>query len=203
MKSWLTLKDAAALLDVHTSTLRRWADKGEIPVLVTPGGHRRFSPEDIEQFRDRRHGRRSGQPLEKAWSENAINRTRKELTAASGPSWMSRISEEGRIAHRQLGRQLMGLTLQYLANGEEASHYLEEARLIGEEYGRLNLAQGLPLNQALEAMLFFRDTLMEVALELPKGMKVRPDTTVNMVRRINLLLNEVHLAVARVYQQTV
>ena len=39
---WLTLSEAAEQLGVHPTTLRRWADNGDIPVSVTPGGHRRF-----------------------------------------------------------------------------------------------------------------------------------------------------------------
>jgi excisionase family DNA binding protein len=42
-KQWLSLNEAAQQLGVHPVTLRRWADDGEIPVMVTPGGHRRFA----------------------------------------------------------------------------------------------------------------------------------------------------------------
>ena len=40
---WLSLGQASALLNVHSSTLRRWADGGLVPHQRTPGGHRRFS----------------------------------------------------------------------------------------------------------------------------------------------------------------
>ena len=118
-----------------------------------------------------------------------------------GQEWLTHIDDEGRTAHRHLGRQLMGLTLQYLSSQDEQERFLAEARVIGQAYGQLTYAQGLPLEEALEAMLFFRDTMQEVALELPSAMKVRPQTTVQLVRRLNLLLNEVHLAVAKYYQE--
>lgn len=38
----LTLSEAAERLGVHPATVRRWADKGEIEVRMTAGGHRRF-----------------------------------------------------------------------------------------------------------------------------------------------------------------
>jgi excisionase family DNA binding protein len=47
----LTAKEAAELLSVHEDTLRRWADEGKVPFWVTPGGQRRFRPEDIEAMR--------------------------------------------------------------------------------------------------------------------------------------------------------
>ncbi|MCB9434622.1 MAG: helix-turn-helix domain-containing protein, partial [Ardenticatenaceae bacterium] len=52
-ETWLPLKQAASLLDVHPTTLRRWADSGDIPVLLTPGGHRRFALSDIQAFTER------------------------------------------------------------------------------------------------------------------------------------------------------
>jgi len=50
-KPLLSLKEAAHLLNVHPSTLRRWADQGDILAVVTPGGHRRFSQQEIERMR--------------------------------------------------------------------------------------------------------------------------------------------------------
>ena len=47
---WLTLSAAAALLGVHASTLRLWADHGEVASTRTAGGHRRFRHDDIEAF---------------------------------------------------------------------------------------------------------------------------------------------------------
>jgi excisionase family DNA binding protein len=45
------LAAAAAYLGVHFTTLRRWADAGKIAHIRTPGGRRRFSQTDLEQFR--------------------------------------------------------------------------------------------------------------------------------------------------------
>jgi len=46
-KEWLSLSEASALLGVHPTTVRRWADSGDIPCLRTPGGHRRFRAADL------------------------------------------------------------------------------------------------------------------------------------------------------------
>ncbi len=51
---WLTLSEAAGFLGIHFSTLRTWADKGEIRVFRTPGGHRRFSSADLRRFLEER-----------------------------------------------------------------------------------------------------------------------------------------------------
>ena len=47
---WLSLSEASALLGVHASTLRRWADSGRVPCQRTPGGHRRFNRRKLVQM---------------------------------------------------------------------------------------------------------------------------------------------------------
>lgn len=49
-KSYLTPNQVAELLMVLPATVRQWAEKGQLNALLTPGGHRRFLPEDIERF---------------------------------------------------------------------------------------------------------------------------------------------------------
>jgi excisionase family DNA binding protein len=43
----LTPSEAAELLHVAPTTIRHWAQNGRLPFIRTPGGHRRFSLEDV------------------------------------------------------------------------------------------------------------------------------------------------------------
>jgi excisionase family DNA binding protein len=43
----LTTSDVAALCNVHPETVRRWAETGQVPAIVLPGGRLRFRPADI------------------------------------------------------------------------------------------------------------------------------------------------------------
>jgi len=49
-KKLLTPNDVAELLMVSPTTVRFWAQKGALKALTTPGGHRRFNIEDVEEF---------------------------------------------------------------------------------------------------------------------------------------------------------
>ncbi len=52
---YLTTRQVADLLKVSTATVRLWAERGALPVsAITPGGHRRFSRESIEEFAQKR-----------------------------------------------------------------------------------------------------------------------------------------------------
>ena len=46
----LTTSEAARHLGVSLSTIRRWSDSGHLRGYRTPGGQRRFSTQQIEDF---------------------------------------------------------------------------------------------------------------------------------------------------------
>ncbi|MFO7662654.1 MAG: helix-turn-helix domain-containing protein [Chloroflexota bacterium] len=200
---WLTLSEAARLLDVHPTTLRRWANNGDIPTMVTPGGHRRFALSEIMRFTRERSALRNINGFAGLWATRAMAHTRQELVTSDHNSWLAQFDEESRQQNRLLGRQLMGLTLQYLSSDsdeENGETIVEEAQRIGYKYARMAMEQGLPLRATLEASLFFRDSLIETALQLPETANIRPEANARLVKRINILLNAVHLAVAEIYE---
>lgn len=50
-------------------------------------------------------------------------------------------------------------------------------------------------------MLFFRDLLVETAMQLPETAHCRPESSYHLLQRINILLNAVHLSMAEVYEK--
>ena len=194
---WLSLSAAAKELGVHTTTLRRWADNGDIPVMLTPGGHRRFATADIAQFAQSRHNLRT-EDIKTKWADHALSQTRQEIVVHQDRSWITTFDDAARHQYRVLGRQLLGLTMQYLSD-ENGGEILEETANIGRQYGVIGLQAGLPLTKALEASMFFRDMLMETALQLPENTRIKPNANIRLLRRVNTLLNTVQLAIAEVY----
>lgn len=64
----LTTSEAARHLGVSLSTIRRWSDLGYLRGYRTPGGQRRFSIEQLDEFID---SLQSGGPLRQADTEAA------------------------------------------------------------------------------------------------------------------------------------
>lgn len=196
---YLSLSAASKLLGVHSATLRRWADAGSVPVYVTPGGHRRFARSDIESLAARRP--LSSYALGSAWAAKALAQTRSELAApAARPSWLAHMGEDERSNWRRIGQQLMGVVLRYIGSPNEDNELLSEARLIGADYASQARQAGMPLTAALEAALFFRDSLVDAAMTMPDEAHMRPDESARLLRRISRVANEVHLAVAAGYE---
>lgn len=199
---WLNLNAAAKRLGVHPATLRRWADEGKLPFMVTPGGHRRFSTETLEEF-IRTH-QRTGvlQEPEQVWAERALAETRKEIVVHRNEHWVSVFSDEERERSRELGRRLMGVMLQYVSQEDSAGELLQEAHDIGRAYAAHTLQRRLSLIEALQAMVFFRDTLFEAAVGLPRTVPQSPDSNLRLMRRMSRLLNTVQFAIVAAYEQS-
>ncbi len=200
---YLSLSAASKLLGVHSTTLRRWADAEAIPVYLTPGGHRRFARHDIESIAAQKP--LSVRALGSAWAARALANTRDDLAAApvSRHTWLARIDEPDRDAWRRIGQQLMGLVLHYINSPSDNEELLGEARRIGASYAIHARRANIPLTAALDAALFFRDSLVESAMQLSEDVHPRPEESARLFRRISRVSNEVHLAVAGGYETAI
>jgi len=199
-ESLYSLKEAAELLGVHPGTLRRWSEKGKIATVRTAGGHRRFSSSEVQRLRQVERAPVSesiGQQLR----EHALTSTREDISAHQA-EWNVDLAEKDREEKRLLGRRLMGLMVQYVGADEgDADHILEEARVISRIYAKGVVMSGIPLQEALKAVNFFRDHILESAIVLPEAARRRPEANQRMFRKLNGFLNEVQLVIADCYEQ--
>lgn len=46
----MSVGEAAAYLGVSPASLRKWSNSGLVPTYRTPGGQRRYSVEDLDEF---------------------------------------------------------------------------------------------------------------------------------------------------------
>ncbi len=198
---WLSLSKAAALLGVHSMTLRRWSDDGRFPSFRTPGGHRRFSRRDIMAYLARQSGFPANQ-LSATWANTALVETRQQVAHQKDHLWLKAVDKQDlREAYRELGHQLMGLLLQYIAAEEPNGTFVEEAKHIGRLYGAYGRRAGLSLTSILEATLFFRDILVESSMRIPTATSVETDGSLRILRRVNQIINAVQLAVTDYYEK--
>ena len=194
-----SLKEAAEQLGVHPVTLRRWAESGKIRVVRTPGGHRRFASSEIERLKRQASGE-VGPSIGEELREKALTHTREDISQHEA-SWISNISDKERKEKRLLGRRLMGLLFQFVGAEEDAGEeILDEARTIARLYAKGVVMSGLPLQEALKAVNFFRDHILESAVVLPEAATRRPEANQRMFRRLNIFLNEVQLQIADCYE---
>ncbi len=198
---WLGLADTARLLGVHPSTVRAWADRGELPAHRTAGGHRRFRRAEVEFWAE---ARKAAQPSEMMLVvQNAMGRTRFEVTEGrlAQETWYQKLDDAQRQRYRQSGRKLLQDLIRY-STGEDAQAEAQ-ARSLGREYAYVGRQAGMMLSEAIEALLFFREFLMESLFDLYETSGLRPAPAWgDMRRRVSRFTNQMLLALVQAYEQT-
>lgn len=169
--------------------------------MLTPGGHRRFNRQDLASMGTTRRRLTDLGDIGDDLGERALSHTRHEITVRRDAAWMQAFDDTERAEKRQSGKRLLGLMLRYVSAERGAEQYLEQAVEIGREYGSEARSSGIPLRSALEAAMFFRDTILESTLEVPKNVHMNPDMNVELVGRINHLLNAIQLAIVESYEE--
>ncbi len=198
---WLSLQEASEILGVHPSTLRQWAEAGKIPTVRTPGKHRRFAESDVRALLEPEPLPPSGVQL---LVQSALGRARLEIGRGklNEQSWYQRLDEAEKVEHRELGRKLLSLVIQYLTQPSDRPAILEDARSLGRTYGERSLASKLTLTEAVRAFLYFQDFLMDGVVQMSETMKQR--VNINLVsthQQINTFINEVLVAMLDVYEK--
>lgn len=161
---WLTLRDACRLLDVSDTTLRQWADAGHLRVYRTPGGHRRFLRSDVDSLTTQ-----ARQPTEPAQDDSgegpALRRIRRRLSqnSVTRQPWFRSTEPEGNDRMRLFGRRLLSLLLQEPGSRRRRQELLDEARILGQEYGAEMLERNVTLTETVEAFFFFRTMVFDSA----------------------------------------
>jgi excisionase family DNA binding protein len=185
MSEWLSLAEAAQLLGVHPSTLRRWSDEGRIPSARTEGGHRRFEQQIVQQHLAEHNTPPAAPPV-----------------PAAPPPWTRTFQGESLEEVRHLGQRLLGLMLQYITRQNEDERFLAEGRLVGRSYGEETAQAGLAMLHMVEAFLYFRSRFTDMTIHLPAFPRPGDDAEVRRLHgRMDRFMNEVLLGAIEGYEE--
>ena len=179
----MSLGEVCRTLDIHEATLRQWADRGRLPVYRTPGGHRRFRREDVEQLlhvvpapgaAPAGDGAAPAPPAPSSASASAaphseklaLRRIRRKLEQLdpAAQTWLESFQAEGRDRMRLFGRRLLSLLVQDGLTGRRGrrkDETLSESHLLGHEYGAAMADRAVSLSDSVQAFLFFRQAVVE------------------------------------------
>jgi excisionase family DNA binding protein len=198
---WLTLKEAAEVLGVHFTTLRKWADEGEIRVFRTPGGHRRFSAGDLRRFLEARVGQ-SPAPDSSGFVDVAVDRVRAEMQRLSQEQigWAQSLSDSARDLSRLRGRRLFALAIAYVLKPGQRAQLLAEGRELGRAYGQDAVRNHISLIETGRAVQFFRSQLNHVLHSSDPAHRIDADDR-RIEQAVDQFLDEVLYAVLGGYEE--
>jgi excisionase family DNA binding protein len=200
-QNWLTLGVASELLGVSESTIRRWADAGDVRSFRTRGGHRRILEDDLRQIVTNTaaapsHDTDRVSDIALARVKRRMNRGRQNPAMAA----FQDLNEDTRDRLRLLGRQLVDLFARYITSGTRRERFIEDARTIGREYGRALVASNVGLTAAVSTFNSLRRSLDETASQIAMESGLPTEEAVEAVENILQLADVVLEGMAQVYE---
>ncbi|MFP4321457.1 MAG: MerR family transcriptional regulator [Anaerolineales bacterium] len=209
---WISLGEAAKLLGVHPTTVRNWADQGELPFRRTPGRHRRFQRSVLKQWavRNKRDADLSGQQaapttqnpqilMEYALGHTRFSMDEKELQQKG---WYQGLSPAGRERSRLMGRYILEALLEHLEDKLPEGQEFAKAHQIGEEYAILLHQEGLTMAQAVQAFVYFDDFLTEAVVRMiAPQVSTEPVEWSDVLRQINAFTNEILISMTNTFSR--
>lgn len=195
----LSIRQASDLLGVNPTTLRHWADQGQVRSFRTPGGHRRFSENDLLAVFRQENGTH---PVPIDLPPHALARIRRRMkgSQANGADWVRELDEAEREDLRQHGRRLVAIASDYVAQAERRTDLGHDAKEIGSHYGRVLAGHAMPFSRVLEAFIFFRDLLEEAAHARSAYRDAGPAEREEFQRHLSAVLDKVLLGAVNGYE---
>lgn len=200
-QNWLTLGAASELLGVSESTIRRWADAGDIRSFRTRGGHRRILEGDLRQIVTNMPAAPS-RDTDRV-SDIALTRVKRRMTRGRQSQAMASfqgLDEQTRDRMRMLGRQLVDLFARYITSDTRRERFIDDARTIGREYGRTLVSSGVGLTSAVITFNSLRRSLDETASQIAMESGLPTEEAVEAVENILQLADVVLEGMAHVYE---
>lgn len=196
---WVSLREAAQILGVHPATVRNWADRGDLSMRRTPGGHRRFKRADLA------HWVAINQPPPPAeiqmLIQNALGRMRLHINDGemTGLDWYTHLDEQGRQAMRDKGLHMLEALQTYLSDPDATA---PDIRRLGGDYARFLRAQDLTLEQTIEGFLVFSNFLHEATLNIIEVVQAQPQSEwLRLLRQVRAFTNELLVGLVHDYQE--
>jgi excisionase family DNA binding protein len=198
---WLTIDAACKLLGVDQSTLRRWSDSGKVPVFRTPGGHRRYSEDDLRAFMSGESSPRRRMSRQLLTNLSMAGYERDYLETASRHRWYDAYDARSIAELRLLGRRMVDLTIRFLSSRGDRDVIIAESHEIGRQYGCHSARAGLSTVDALEAFLFFRRPVVQAVTHFIEEEHTATQRAERVLNELSAYMDDVLLAMAAAHQE--
>lgn len=197
----IRISEASAILGVSDVALRKWTDEGKIAAFITPGGHRRYSEEALQEFmsaRKRAHG------IEDMITElRATVPNHQEISETYRDSfpWAGKLTEENKERFAALGRRLLDLIVKYVSVPNQREETVERIQLVQREYAETLTQLDIPLADCLKAFLNHRRPVINSATELLKRRGVLDEPAVTVMPMLARVMDEALISLVAAYDQ--
>ncbi|MBI4303668.1 MAG: helix-turn-helix domain-containing protein [Chloroflexi bacterium] len=197
----ITIKEASRTLGVSEVALRKWTDEGKIRAFITPGGHRRYSREELKKFMN------SGQKLPGLKDlavelEEAVRLSQQiAQSTVTTASWYKKLSEESQEHLAYLAENFIKLAIRYITEPAKRPETIRLACEVSYDFGQTLAELGLPLTDAVQAFVWHRSPFMDGAIQLLRKRETSSGRILQLVPLATSMLDETLVSLAAAFEQ--
>jgi excisionase family DNA binding protein len=198
---WLSIGEACRVLGVSEATLRQWTDGGKIQVFITPGGHRRYDRQKIQEFM-LSHQKTLGIQDLVAKIEGTAEPHR-EIGAAftSQPDSLASFDADRKQHLAHLGRRILDLIASYVSSREKRGESIQQARAVGQEFGSTLAAAGLTLTDSIQSFTSHRRPIVEGVMAMMKQREIIAEDILKALPLIDEIMDQTLLSLVEAHQR--
>jgi excisionase family DNA binding protein len=199
--SLVGIKEACRVLGVSETALRTWTDEGKIKAFITPGGHRRYTITDLDKFMINRPKSFGIADLVMELEDTGLSFREIARTSLAAKTWYSKLDNESQQHLAGLGRSMLQVIIKFAAEPAKREKTMQTAREIGHEFGEMLAAQGLALNEAVEAFVLHHRPIMNTVTHLLKKRESLTGRVAEAVPPTAYVLDEALISLVAAHQQ--
>ena len=200
-RSQLSISEASRLLGVSETTLRQWTDEGKIRAFITPGGHRRYSRVELQQFMGSQKRVHTVKDLVNELEHAAPLHREIAHTLFSSTSWYKELDIESQQHLAAAGRRLLNLVIKYITEPHKRDETVELVREVGRDFGETLAKLGLSLTDSIEAFIKHRDPVVNAATHLMKGREALNERAIEAIPLVSHIMDEVLVSLVTAYEK--
>jgi excisionase family DNA binding protein len=200
-RTLISISEASRTLGVSEATLRLWTDEGKIRAFVTPGGHRRYSKNDLRRFTGLQGKVHSLKDLVIEMEEAAGLQHQIAETAFPATIRHDKLSQKSRQKLAGYGRRMLNAILGYIMQLGKKDETIRLAHEVGRDFGSELARLGIPLTDAVEAFLLHRTPFVNAITNLMKRREMLSERAIEAVPIVTRMMDEALLALVAVYQK--
>lgn len=196
----LSISEASRLLGVSETTLRQWTDEGKIKAFITPGGHRRYSRVELQQFMGSQKRVHTVKDLVTELEHAAPLHREIAHTLFSSTSWYNELDSESQQHLAAAGRRLLNLVIKYITEPPKREETFELVRGAGRDFGETLSKIGLSLTESIEAFIQHRDPVVNAATRLLKGREALNERAIEAIPLVSHVMDEALVSLITAYE---
>jgi excisionase family DNA binding protein len=193
-----SISDASRILGVSEATLRQWTDEGLIKAYITPGGHRRYGREQLDEF-IRSHEKMLGIKDLVAKLEDTAEPHR-ELGASTLVQTRSKLSPAKQHNLAVLGRRILNAIILYVSAPARRHEAMVQVCAAGADFGTSLAQDGLTITESIQAFSAHRAPIVESVAEMLRQREMVAEGILAAIPLIDEAMDKALIALVEAYQ---